>query len=309
VPLDWLHYALGTKVFRLSYFLSQLDDLDCKPIEYVNDTVSTLVHARRYLIIKRLDLTPVRWLNLSFSEAATFGGENYALTPYHFNPLVFLHTYQHNWDYDANLMFHLDAKLMFTGRCFYAALLVDDFQLESDPNNEPNHLGINLGAELADLFLDWSFFMIEYTAATRYLYCHFYPFQRYEYRGHPIGPAAGTDFDEVFAKYIYHTGYAYDLYMQASYMRRGEVAIDSLWPIPEIPRVPGTSFPADNFLSGVVENTVSLGIGTRKALRSDLVLDVYVGGIQVKNAGHFAGENRSSISLAVKIDWINLSKK
>ncbi|MEO0189613.1 MAG: hypothetical protein ABIL18_01380, partial [candidate division WOR-3 bacterium] len=82
-PLDWFHYILSASTIKLSYYLSQLDDMVCKPVEYLGDTITRLINARRYLIIKRLDFTPRPWFNCSFSEAATQGGENYSLMPYH----------------------------------------------------------------------------------------------------------------------------------------------------------------------------------------------------------------------------------
>ncbi|MGB9720423.1 MAG: capsule assembly Wzi family protein [bacterium] len=305
-PLDWFHYSLTARKIRLSYYLSQLDDIICKPFEYVGDTITTLINARRYLIIKRLDISPVQWFNCSFSEGATFGGENYALTPYHFNPLVFIHTLQHNWGKDANLFFHLDSRIFLKNFSIYSALLVDDYQLEPDPNKEPNHFGINLGIEFADLLLPNSFAIIEYHYLSRWIYCIYAPYQRYMYYRHPIGFPYGPDCDELYVKYVYHFNNSIDLCVSGSYLRKGETNVNTPWPIPENPRVPGTSFPDNNFLSGIVENTVNINLGIRYFYGKILFYEANIGLIDIQNYHHSSSESKKSLQCNMHIDFLRL---
>lgn len=306
-PMDWFQLYLQTKVVRLSFYLSRLDDIICKPYEYLGDTITQIINARRYLSIRRLDVSPTNWLNFSFSEAATFGGEDFALAPYHFNPVILLHAYQYNWAKDVNLFFHLDGRIFLKNLSFYGALLVDDFQLEQDPNNEPNHLGINLGAEFADLFIKKTFLIVEYTVLSRYIYCHFIPYQRYQYLNTPIGSPFGPDNDEVYTKLVYHLNPRFDLYSQISYLRKGKIEVDSLWPIPE-PRVVGTLFPDDNFLSGIVQKSFDFGLGFRFFKGHILAVDFFMGYSIINNFQHKLAETKNSPILRLKIDLINLSK-
>lgn len=305
-PLDWFHYHLSAKYIKLSYYLSQLDDMLCKPLEYIGDTITTLINARRYLIIKRLDFTPVQWLNCSFSEAATFGGENYILMPYHFNPLVFIHTLQHNWGYDANLFFHLDAKIFLKKFAIYSAILVDDYQLEPDPNGEPNHLGMNMGVEFADFLINRTFWNIEYHRLSRWIYCIYAPYQRYMYYNHPIGFPFGPDCDRLFAKIVYHLNKRFDLFIQGSYLRKGENSANSIWPIPEKPRVPGTSFPEDNFLSGTVEKILNLNAGVKFFYKKILFLQTDIGILNNQNYHHNSGQVKNTLQLNIRIEFLQL---
>ncbi len=305
-PLDWFHYRLTAKYIQLNYFLSQLDDMECKPLEYVGDTFTTFINARRFLIIKRLDFTPVNWFNCSFSEVATQGGEAYSLMPYHFNPLVFIHTLQHNWDKDANLFFHLDAKIFFKNFAMYSALLVDDYQLEPDPNGEPNHFGINFGLEFVDIFLPKNFFIIEYHLLSRWVYCIYAPYQRYMYYGYPIGFPYGPDCDELYAKYIHHLNEKFDIFLSGSYLRKGENNVSSIWPIPEKPRSPDTFFPEDNFLSGVSQNTLNINMGVRFFYKKLLFLEMCLGYINVQNLQHIKDNTKNSIQLRIQIDFLHL---
>jgi hypothetical protein len=289
-PMDWFHYALRSKVFQLSYYLSQLDDMTCKPVEYVGDTITDLIEARRFLVIKRLDVSPADWLNFSFSEAATFGGENYALAPYHFNPVVLLHTYQHNWGKPANLFFNLDAKIFFKNIAVYGSLLVDDYQLEPDRNGEPNHLGLNIGAEFCDLLVKKSFVRFEYTRMSRWIYAIFTPYQRYEYAGAPIGYPFGPGSDEIYGKWVYHLQPGkIDLTASIAYLRKGESEVNSLWPIPEEPRIPGTVFPDNNFLSGVIQKTLDSYAGARFFHKPYYAIDLSIGFARAANHRHQGG--------------------
>jgi len=306
-PMDWFHYALGSKVFQLSYYLSQLDDMTCKPVEYVGDTITRLIEVRRFLVIKRLDVSPAEWFNFSFSEAATFGGENYALTPYHFNPVVLLHTYQHNWDKPANLFFNLDAKIFFKNIALYGTLLVDDYQLDPDPNGEPNHLGMNTGIEFCDLIVKKTFIHLEYTRMSRWIYAIFTPYQRYEYVGSPIGYPFGPGSDEIFGKGVYHLRSGeIDLTASIAYLRKGENEVNSVWPIPEEPRVPGTLFPENNFLFGVVQKTLDLCAGVRFFHKPYYAFNLSVGFAHAVNYHHLGGVIKNYPMIRLQIDLLEL---
>jgi hypothetical protein len=308
--MDWFHYALRSKVFQLSYYLSRLDDMTCKPVEYIGDTITRLIEARRFLVIKRLDISPADWLNFSFSEAATFGGENYALTPYQFNPVVLLHTYQHNWDKPANLFFHFDAKVFLKNAALYGALLVDDFQLDQDPNGEPNHLGLNMGAEFCDLLVRKTFIQFEYTRMSRWIYAIFTPYQRYEYAGGPIGYPFGPGSDELFGRGVYHLRPGkIDLTASIAYLRKGESEVNTLWPIPEEPRVPGTEFPRNNFLYGTIQKTIEISAGARFFIKRCIVFDLAIGVNRAANYHHRSGETAITPTIRAQFDFLSLFHK
>ncbi len=305
-PADWLSYYFQAGMVRLSMFMSRLDNMNCKPIEYIGDTVTQEITAKRFISIRRLDVAPCEWLNLSFSEAALAGGEELDLSFYYLTPLVLIHTNQYNYGHEANIFFHLDAKITLKNIALYGALLVDDFQLEEDQNSEPNHLGVNVGIELADFLVKKTFVLCEYTIISRYAYCHFFPFQRYEFRSIPLGYPYGPDCDNVFLQPLYHMNAALDVYGTAEVLRKGSVTIDSLWPIPENPRVPGTRFPTQNFLSGVIQRSVSAGFGFRYYYRRQLAVDCSAGATWHSNYHNIEGDSKTAPYLKVQVDIINL---
>ncbi len=306
-PLDWLHYSLQSPKLKFSFYISRLDDLYAKPLEYSGDTISEYINARRYLIIKRFDYSPSEWLNFGLAEGAVFGGEDFTLEIYHFNPLVLLQAYQYNYDEDMNLFLSVDGRIFLNNVSFYLSLLFDDFQLEKDPNNEPNHWGVNIGAEFADPFrLKNAFWMIEYTGVSRYTYCHFIPYQRFKYLNTPIGSPFGSDYDEVYSKFTYHVSPRFDLYTQISHQRKGESNIDSEWPIPENPRVSGTSFPSDNFLSGTIQKSLNWGIGIRLFYDAWFMCDAFIGYSSIENYRHIRDESERFFNFRLEVALINL---
>ncbi len=306
-PMDWFHFSLRAKKVKFSYYLSRLDDLYTKPVEYREDTITHYINARRYLSIRRFDYSPTEWLNFGISEGAVFGGEDFTLEIYHFNPITLLGTYQYNLDQDVNLFLSIDGRIFLHNLSFFISILIDDFQLEPDPNNEPNHLGVNIGAEFADPFrLKNTFWIAEYTAVSRYTYCHFIPYQRYHYLDTPIGSPFGPDYDEIYTKFIYHLDYNFDIYSRISYFRKGESHVGSIWPIPEKPRVDRTFFPEDNFLSGVVQKSYTIGFGFRFFHRSWFASDVSIGYSHIDNFSHSSGVSKNSLILRFQVDLLNL---
>lgn len=306
-PMDWFSFSLHSDKLKFSFYLSRLDDLYTKPLEYAGDMITDTINAQRYLTVKRFDYSPAGWLNFGVSESAIFGGENYSLEIFHFNPVVFIQAYQYNWNKDVNFFLNIDGKIFLKNLAFYVSLLIDDFQLEQDPNNEPNHLGMNFGVEFADpLSITNTFWLIEYTAVTRYTYCHFIPYQRYHNYDTPIGSPYGPDYDEIYTKFIYHLNSRFDVYSQISHLRKGESRIDSIWPIPENPRVSGTSFPEQNFLTGVVQKSSNIGFGFRYFHSHWFVSEFLIGYSYLRNFGHEDDITKKSLLLKLQVDLINL---
>jgi len=305
--MDWLSYSLHSNKLRFSFFLTRMEDWHTKPLEYVGDTITQYIDARRYLTIKRLDFSPCAWLNFGLSEATVFGGEDYVLQLYHFNPVVFVQAYQYNWDDDVNFFLGFDTKIFLNNCAFYCALLIDDFQLEHDSNEEPHHWGVNIGAEIADIAgIRNSFWALEYTAVSRYTYCHFVPYQRYQYRGTSIGSPYGPDYDEIFTRFTYHVMKTIDLFAQISYLRKGEGHVSTLWTIPEYPREPGTHFPQGNILSGIVQRSIDSGIGARYFFQDRMAAELYVGFLNIDNTANISGAREKSMVIKLQIDVFSL---
>jgi hypothetical protein len=306
-PMDWAGYFVRSDILSFTFLFSRLDNMNTKPLAYINDTITQFIDARRYLTVKRFDFSPYTWLNFGLSEAAIFGGENYGLELYHFNPVVFIQAFQYNLNHDVNFFLSFDTKIYFNNIALYGVLLLDDFQIENDSNREPHHWGMGAGIEMADIAgIKKTFWILEYNAVSRFTYCHFVPYQRYQYRETAIGSPYGPDHDEIFTKFTFHATDAIDVFGQFTFLRKGEGEIASLWPIPEYPRQEGVFFPADNFLSGIVEQSIHTGLGARYFFQDCLALELYAGLSIYQNFNHVAELDETSMMFRCQIDFLDL---
>ncbi len=147
---------------------------------------------------------------------------------------------------------------------------------------------------------------MEYHLLSRWIYCIYAPYQRYIYYGKPIGFPYGPDCDEFFAKYIHHLNKNLDLISSCIYLRKGENRINSLWPIPENPRVSGTSFPEDNFLSGTAQKILNINIGFRFFYKNLFFLELSPGYLRIQNHNHIPGRTKNLIPLRIQFDFLHI---
>ncbi len=263
-PLDGGFLSYEGEKFKLSFIFSRLEDVKAETLNFVGDPDSTdIANSKRFMSVRRIDFLPRDWINIGLTELVIFGGPGGFPSLYYLNPIALSYPYEYlHKEANHNIFWDIDFRLDLKNMALYGEFLMDDFQYGKDAQNEPNHIGFLAGVELADpLKLKNTFFWIEYARATRWLYNHFIPWQRYEYMGYPIGHPQGPDFDELFAKITHHLNPEWDLYGKCSYIRHGAGRIDDAWPIPEFPRESGTYFPDDNFLLAPVHTYLDLRIG------------------------------------------------
>ncbi len=276
IPLDLIMGSYESNFFKLSMLFSRLDDIYDKVVDFVGDTSECKENQFRYITIKRLDLSLkdilqrfgiefldfVNAINFGLSDACVFGGENVLPDLFYLNPLMIGYFHQWTRGDDSNTLLCLDSRVDLNNFSFYVQWLIDDYQYSEDKNAEPNHTGWNLGIQLADPFgLKRAFFTAEYTRVSRWTYTYFRPAARYNYNGLTLGHPDGPDFDKFSLAGLYHIDRNFDISYGFNYRRKGETVIETLWPIPEMPRVPGTYFPENNFLSGVIEKSLCCFLG------------------------------------------------
>lgn len=278
IPLDLIMGSYDSGLFRITMLFSRLNDIYDKIVDFIGDTTGYKTSQLRYITIKRLDLSlrdiflrlglqsleSTNAITFGLSDACVFGGEDVFPDLFYLNPLTIGYISQWTRGDDSNTLLCIDSRVDLNNFGFYVQWLIDDFQYSEDENGEPNHTGWNLGIQLVDpLGLKKTFFMTEYTRVSRWTYTYFRPAGRYNYDGLPLGHSSGPDFDKLSLYFIYHLNEKIDIASDFDYKRKGETRLKSLWPIPEMPRVPGTYFPENNFLSGVVENTSCVSFGLR----------------------------------------------
>ena len=253
--MDGLFYWYRNKFFNIYFWGAKLETSLQKKLEYVGDTITEVIRASRYFSLHRIETAIWQNFSLGFQEVVLYGGENRDFEPHYFNPLVLYYVYQFNRSTDDNYFWDFDVKCYLGNVYLYAEAMFDDFQYAEDPQGEPNHYVLNLGSMIIDPVGNKnSMLFVEYTRASRWVYNHFVPWQRYTYLGFPIGHPYGCSFDDFYMLYRIKLLKNLDLYSSLEYRRKGETEIDTPWPVPEPRSVdPEAKFPSNNFLSGVVE--------------------------------------------------------
>lgn len=248
-PMDGILVSYEDTKFKLSFIFSRLENMVAETLSFEGDTVhNDTANSLRFISIRRLDLLPKDWLNIGLTEVVLYGGPNGFPSLYYLNPIALSYPYEFiHKGANHNIFWAIDWRLDLPNLGgLYGEFLIDDFQYSENLQKEPNHIGLLIGAEKA---FTRTFSLIEYSRATRWVYTHFVPWQRYEYFGYPIGHPLGPDFDNFFLKVTHHYSPKFDFYSVFSYTRHGSGRIESTWPVPDCPMVPGIYFPVCNFLS------------------------------------------------------------
>ena len=181
---------------------------------------------------------------------------------------------------NVNIIWNFDAVLKIKKTILYANLLIDDFQYEEDPWNEPAHMGINTG--IIHKINNYTF-VLEYNMFTRWVYGHFYVWQRYTYGNYPLGMEPASDFENLIIK-IERGILAFDF----EYRKKGETSPFTSWPVDYTrPQGSENSFPENNFLSGVVERNASIRLALLKKF-NNYELFTQAGVLYSKNHGHIS---------------------
>lgn len=272
--------------FKFSFLFSRLENMVAETLNFVTDTVHTdVANCSRFISVRRLDFSPWNWVNIGLSEVALYGGPGGIPSFYYLNPVALSLPYEFTCaTANHNVFWDIDWRLYLPNISFYGEFLIDDFQYGVDLQKEPNHTGLLVGVEKA---FAHSFILTEYTHITRWVYNHYVPWQRYSYLGYPIGHPFGPDFDNLFFKFIHHYNAKFDFYSTFSSTRHGASRIDTGWPVPECPRVPGTYFPALNFLSPPITTYLDIRTGVSflsiTKLRNLRIATTLYGEIGVRN--------------------------
>ena len=281
-PIPMLSYTLkfgGLTITQITGYLGFYSGTLYAPDVNPSDTVDI----NRYLLIHRFSLRPYRNLGLGFTEIS-IAGYNGGFDPTILNPIGIYYVKQFNLWSNVNIIWNFDAVLKIKKTILYANLLIDDFQYEEDPWNEPAHMGINTG--IIHKINNYTF-VLEYNRFTRWVYGHFYVWQRYTYGNYPLGMEPASDFENLILK-IGRGILSFDF----EYRNRGETSPFTSWPVDYTqPQGSGNSFPENNFLSGVVERNASIRLSLLKKF-NNYELFTQAGVLYSKNHGHISGENK-----------------
>ena len=291
--LDGFAYTVRWGHLVISYRLARLDGQNSL-------TDSGAVFENRYFAGHRLDLHLADNLRIGLFETVIFAGAGRTLELNYLNPLLFFHAEQLNDNINDNTLLGLDASYSPAKRLrLFGQLLIDDFQIEkkSQGDQEPNEYGLLVGGEVIDVMPRVDV-QLEYTRVTNRTFNQPLPRNRYEYQHSLLGAAEGNDYDLLRAEVTRWFGEYMRGLMTLSYHRQGEGSVYEPWSSPWLD-IQGSY--REPFPTGVVEKTLSVGLGIAGFIGNHVFVQGMTGLMHHANFDHVENDNRTSAYLNIRL--------
>jgi hypothetical protein len=154
-------------------------------------TLYSWLQSDKNMVFHRFEYVSRHW-KLGVTEVVVSSDSNDIL-PYVFAPTAFYYFMQWNKEQDENILWGVDASVIFPPLRVYTELLVDDFAYE--PATGPHKVGATMGGEWLDIFSSEVDLRADYTAITKWTYAQRHDNQNYTFRGRILGDDLGPDAD------------------------------------------------------------------------------------------------------------------
>ncbi|MCK4572497.1 hypothetical protein KAT89_06230 [candidate division WOR-3 bacterium] len=299
IPLNYARFIYTNDKFSFTHFLARLDDYTGREKIWAGGSTADTATFQRYLGIHRLEFKPRKWFAISFSEVMLIGGE-YSGFPFELlSPVTIYYIEQFNQKKNVNILWNIDSKAVWKDFLFYFDLFIDDFQLEADPWNEPNHMGIYFGIQRIDLFKEGSLLLLSYNIMSRWSYSNLIVWQRYIDKDFSLGTPLGNDYDRFYMQALYPIS-SFKTGFEFSFTRKGENSINNPWPVnTDSIATPENQFNNTNFLSGTIEKRLSIS----SILKYRDLLTLKAGLYHIQNYQHQEGTTKTEPLLELKIKY------
>lgn len=299
LPLNYARFIYIGDNFSFSQLIARLDDYEGVENIWAGGYSSDTALFQRYLGIHRLEFKPTKRIGISFSEVMLIGGESGGFPFELLSPLTIYYAEQFNKARNVNILWNIDAKVIFNNFLFYLDFFIDDFQYEEDLWKEPNHIGIYAGIQGVDLIKEGSRLLLSYNLMTRWCYCNLRVWQRYTDGEFPLGSPLGNDYDRFYLQALYPLS-SFHAGLEFSFTRRGENKIDTPWPVnTDSDPTPDNQFSGTNFLSGTIEKRQSIS----SIIRYKSLFTLKAGFYHIQNYRHQDGITKTEPLLQLKINY------
>jgi hypothetical protein len=247
---------------------------------------------RKYLVGRRIEVRPLRSLQLAISETAVYG--NRSIEFLYINPFIPINVAErHLGDKDNNAISFDFTYFSKRNIKIYGEVLLDDFSIQKNWFNDfGNKWAVMLGGYWVDpLGLKNTDFRFELVRIEPFVYTHFDSINTYinynNILGHWLGPNADSWYFEI--AHQPHRNWKFGISWEQR--RRGEGDIYN-----------GVRPPGDqkHFLSGIVERNRFYTLFGRWQIRRDVFLKVTYNYVQSKNLRRQKGLNQSNHRLLLE---------
>jgi len=286
-----------------SSFFANLDDmvLDAPTAQAPGDTLAAGTRVKRHLSGHRVQWQVSRQLAIGAMETVVYGGEERGLEPEYMIPVSIYYAGQWNSARNDNSLWGLTADLRPKPDVeVYGELLVDDFQIDhkSAADQEPFEGGYLIGQRIYNpLGLDGGLLRVEWAHVEPFTYNQSLPWNRYLYKGQPIGFDLGPDAQALTVEFRHWVSEQLTWTIGFRKEERGATRVTDPWPVPVTGPTPATPFPDfDHVPTGTVE--------ARSRFTSEFWLhprpgiDVRLGG------GYVSVDNLDNVDGRTRSEWI-----
>jgi len=219
----------------------------------LNGWLKDSVFVNRYLAGHRAEIS-FNSLQLGFNEYVIYGGPGRNVEIYYLIPLYLYQGEQINRQFDDNVIWNADFKIVKPPFRLSGEITLDDFQIEKKTTGdlEPTEAGFGLQADWA--IISNPFFVtssLSYRMITGWTYNQAKDWNRFLFESQPIGSEEGNDFDRLSWKLSANSS-SWMGSAEVFYKRKGQGNIDDPWTEPWS----HDSTWHETFPYGVVEKTV-----------------------------------------------------
>lgn len=181
-------------------------------------TLYSWLQSDKRMVLHRFEYVARRW-KLGVTEVVVSSDSNDIL-PYIFAPTAFFYFMQWNKGQDENILWGVDATVIFPPFRAYTELLIDDFAYE--PETGPHKIGATIGAEWISILKSEVDLRADYTAITKWTYAQRHDNQNYTFRGRILGDDLGPDADRARVWVAWRIIPRLSIELQGFYERHGE---------------------------------------------------------------------------------------
>ena len=294
-----------------SSFFGNLDDmtLSAPTARAPGDTLPAGTVMRRHITGHRVRWQVNRFVALGAAEVVVYGGKDRGAEAEYLIPVSIYYAAQWNSGKNDNILGAFTLELRPKSDIeVYGELLVDDFQIDnkSPADKEPFEGGFLLGQRLYNpLGLDGSMLRVEWARVEPYTFNQVLPWNRYLYKGQPIGFPLGPDAQSLDLEFRYWMS---EQVTWSLFYRREELGatrVGDPWPVPVSGPTDTEPFPEfDHVPTGVVQQRSCIATEVWVHPRPGIDLRLSGGQINLRNVENVRDADRSewflegSLSLA-----------
>ena len=187
------HYGFSAEGERLKYsfYTSRLNDLNAIDLQGVTIPIDSVMSAKRFWSIQRLDLKINDRIQIALSEATIYGGPDQQFVAAYLNPVHFFYAAQRNQQIQLNSFWQINVFYKpLKGLGLYLDLFADDIIVNNEPGVDdravhPDRLGLMFKGSYASPLN--ALLSLRYVRIWNETYTSFRTFENYIYFNKGIG--------------------------------------------------------------------------------------------------------------------------